>query len=237
MDEKEISEKPTKKRRKLSVFLNILIIFVSVVALGVAGVLIYQKRYLTPFWVNGQSMYPTLNTNAIKPDGTLYGEEGSSTQPGSKMIDYGVMDKHDRALNNLKRFDVVVCKYSETDSSDKIKRVVGLPGETIKFGQEAENGTLYIKGENDFYTVDQPIDNKYVTSGVYPTGEITLGNDEYYVLGDNRAHSSDSRTNGPIARKLLVGKVVALCAHCEVRLKEDGTLEPFNIKHFFPRFL
>lgn len=237
MDENVSNEKPIKNRKGLSVFFNILITLLSIIALTIAGVLIYQKRYLSPFWVNGQSMYPTLNKYALDPNGQLYKENGSSTLAGSKNVDYGVMDKHERALKKIKRFDIVVCKYSKDDASDKIKRVVGLPGETIKFGQGNINGTLFVKNGNEFYATEQPIDNEYVVAGNYPVNEITLGNDEYYVLGDNRAHSSDSRTNGAIKYEWLIGKVVCVCAHCEVRQAADGSLEPFNIKHFIPRFL
>jgi len=237
MDENVSNEKPIKNRKRLSVFSNIVIIFVSIVTLAVAGILIYQKRYLSPFWVNGQSMYPTLNKYATDPNGNPYKENGSTTLVGSKNVDYGVMDKHERALKKLKRFDVVVCKYSAEDSTDKIKRVVGLPGETIKFGQDEQNGSLYVKNGEQFTVVEQPIENQYVASGKYPVSEITLGNDEYYVLGDNRAHSSDSRTNGAIKYSWLVGKVVCVCAHCEIRQASDGSLEPFNIDHFIPRYL
>ncbi len=237
MAENVSNEKPIKNRKGLSIFFNIFITLLSIIALAIAGVLIYQKRYLTPFWVNGQSMYPTLNAYAVNENNVAYKENGSSTLPGSKKVDYGVMDKHDRALKNLKRFDIVVCKYGDDDESDKIKRVVALPGETIKFGQGAENGSLYIKNGEEFTFVEQPIDNQYVAAGNYPVSEITLGDGEYYVLGDNRAHSSDSRTVGKIMRRWLIGKVVCVCAHCEVRQAADGTLEPFNIKHFVPIFL
>lgn len=237
MDENVTNEQPIKNRKRLSVLFNIFIVLLSIIALSIAGVLIYQKRYLSPFWVNGQSMYPTLNKNTLRPDGQPYGEDGSSTQPGSKKAEYGVMDKHERALKKLKRFDIVVCKYSANDASDKIKRVVGLPGETIKFGQGETNGTLFVKNGDTFYATEQPIENKYVAAGTYPTAEITLGDDEYYVLGDNRAHSSDSRNNGPIKFEWLVGKVVAICAYCDVVTAADGSSEPTNISHFFPRFL
>ena len=68
-----------------------------------------------------------------------------------------------------------------------------MPGETIKFGQGNINGTLFVKNGDEFYATAQPIDNEYVVAGNYPVNEITLGNDEYYVLGDNRNNSSDSR--------------------------------------------
>ena len=242
MDENVSNEKPIKNRKRLSVLFNIIIILVSIIALSIAGVLIYQKRYLSPFWVNGQSMYPTLNKFALDPNGVPYenGEKsGSTTSPGSTKVDYGVMDKHERALKKIKRFDIVVCKYSDTDTSDKIKRVVGLPGETIKFGQGEVNGTLFVKNGDTFYAQEQPIPNEYIVAGTYPVGEIILKDNEYYVLGDNRAHSSDSRnpSNGPIKFEWLVGKVVAICAYCDITTLEDGTVGPTNISHYFPRFL
>lgn len=243
MDENVSNEKPIKNRKRLSVLFNVLIILLSIVALSIAGILIYQKRYLTPFWVNGQSMYPTLNKFALDPNGNEYGNGettgGTTTAVGSKKVDYGVMDKHDRAKKSIKRFDIIVCKYHEGEDTDKIKRVVGLPGETIKFGQGDIKGTLFVKNGDDFFKVDQPIPNEYVAKGDYPINEITLGNSQYYVLGDNRNHSSDSRSEsvGPIDYKLIVGKVVALCAYCEIAKLPDGSVGPTNISHYFPRFL
>ena len=240
MDENTSNEKPIKNRKKLSVLFNVFIILLSVIALAIAGVLIYQKRYLSPFWVNGQSMYPTLNKFALDPNGVLYGtgeKSGSTTLVGSTKVDYGVMDKHDRAKKSIKRFDIIVCHYKEDDTSDKIKRVVGLPGETIKFGQGVANGALFVKNGDTFFAQEQPIPNEYVAAGNYSADEITLGDDEYYVLGDNRAHSSDSRSVGPIKYSWIIGKVVAICAFCDVTTLDDGSVGPSNIQHFFPRFL
>lgn len=239
MDENTSNTKTIKNRKRLSVFFNVMLIFLSVVALCVAGVLFYQKRYLSPFWVNGQSMYPTFNMSALDANGNLYGETGGSTRAGSTKIDYGVMDKHERALKKIKRFDIVVCKYNDYDATDKIKRVVGLPGETIKFGLGSNNGDLYVKGENGFQVVEQPLESKYIKSGFYPAGEIELKENEYYVLGDNRAHSNDSRnpSNGPVKYEWLIGKVVAICAYCDISQNKDGSFEPTNIDYFSPRFL
>ena len=237
MDENVSNEQPIKNRKGLSVFFNILIIFLSIISLSVAGVLIYQKRYLEPFWVNGQSMYPTFNKLALGPDGQPLGVSGGGATAGCTKLDYGAMDTHDRALKKIKRFDIVVCKYKFGDESDKIKRVVGLPGETIKFGQGENNGQLYVKKYEEFAFIEQPLDNQYIEAGSYPSGEIVLADYEYYVLGDNRGHSSDSRTNGPIKYEWLVGKVICIHAHCDLKQNEDGSLEPTNIHHFIPRFL
>lgn len=237
MDENIETPETQKKRRKRDIIFNTFLVLFSVIALAIAGVLIYQKRYLSPFWVNGQSMYPTLNKKAVNANGQLLGVEGGAASVGCRNLDYGVMDKHKSALENLKRFDIVVCKYSFGDESDKIKRLVGMPGETIKFGQGSDNGTLYLKNGDDFDRIEQPIPNEYIVAGNYPTTEYKLADNEYFVLGDNRAYSSDSRTNSPITFDLIVGKVVAICAHCEVKLGSDGSLEPFNIQHYIPLFL
>ena len=237
MDENNVSEVKEKKHSKgTAIFVTFAIIF-SLAAFFFAGVLLYQKWYLTPFWVNGQSMYPTLNKDAVRANGDSLGVNGGAADAGCKMIDYGVMDKHEPALRYLKRFNIVVCNYSFKDDSDKIKRIVGLPGETIAFGTGENNGQLYVKEGDSFTLVKQPIEDKYITAGTYPTGEIKLGNDEYYVLGDNRAHSSDSRNNGPIKQSYLIGKVVAICAHCEIKENSDHSLEPFNVSFFAPRYL
>mgnify|MGYP003313960916 CR=1 FL=1 len=234
----EVNETPKRGFPKWASFLiSFAIIFSTLNMLLFTGILIYQKRYLTPFWVNGQSMYPTLNRYAVDTNGNELGVDGGAASAGYRYLDYGVMDPHKNALKKIKRFDVVVCKYDFGDDYDKIKRVVGLPGETIKFGQGGENGSLYVKSGDSFTLFDQPIPSEYVTPGSYPTGEIVLGDNQYYVLGDNRAHSSDSRNNGPINFEWLVGKVICICAHCELTRNEDGSIEPVNIRHFIPRFL
>lgn len=241
MADEQVIEQPKKKHKKLGVLFDIVIIFVALIALAVAGCLIYQKAYLSPFWVNGQSMYPTLNQKAKLSNGTLIGENGGSVDEGSTMVDYGVMDTHERALKGIKRFDIVVCKYPFDDNSDKIKRVIGLPGETIRFtntgaGNE-HNGDLYVKTDGEFKFVAQPEElNPYVVKGTNYPDEVTLGDNQYYVLGDNRAHSKDSRAVGPISYDNLVGKVVAICAYCEIKRNDQGQLEPTNIYHYAPRF-
>lgn len=239
------NENPNKIRRVINIFLDVLIITIGVVSLAVAGVLIYQKSYLTPFWVNGQSMYPTLNKDAMKKSGILSGETGSGAQAGDYHLDYGVMDCHERALKKLERFDIVVLYRDENKTEKLIKRVIGLPGETIKFtslesGTE-HNGDLYVK-EGDTYTfVEQPIEDHYKVNSnrnAYPKEDIVLGENEYYVLGDNRGHSNDSRTYGKFTFDLLVGKVVAICGYCSIDLDSNNSLQPTEVKYYkWPRFM
>ena len=238
MDKNVENNKSIKNRKRFAKFLNIFIIVVAVTLLALEGVLYYQRSYLTPFWVNGQSMYPTLNEHAVYANGEEIGISGSAS--AGSIVDYGVMDTHKGAINKIKRFDIIVTKYSKTDTSNKIKRVLGLPGETITLvntgkGNE-HNGDLYINGK----LIEQPIESKYIVDGDYSyvkyTQNLVLGSDEYYVCGDNRAHSSDSRGDGPVKKSWITGKVVAICGTCEVYLNEKY-YDIKNIDYKWPRYL
>lgn len=231
MEEKEKTEK-TSTRKKI--FYSLIIVF-SVALLIVEGFVYYQRSYLTPFWVNGQSMYPTLNLHATDANGNELGENPNnpSARPGYT-VDYGVMDTHKKAINKIERFNIVVTKYSKTDTSNKIKRVLGLPGETIEF---KDDGDLYINGAY----VEQPLAETYIRGAKYPVGETVLGEDEYYVCGDNRKHSSDSKNIGPIKKEYITGKVIAICATATVYLNKDENGNDFldikDIDYYWPRYL
>lgn len=240
------NNKSINNRKILERVLTIILVIFLVLCFGVCGVLIYQKRYLTSFWVNGQSMYPTLNKNITDMDGNEYGADGGGIHgEGAKNVDYGVMDCHKSAINRIKRFDIVVCNYSQNDSSDKIKRVIGLPGETMRFiaSSDEHNGELQIKNRNGEYkVVNQPLDQSIIQSGYYSeignNIEYILGSDEYFVVGDNRAlgKSNDSRSVGPIKKEFIVGKVVAIVASCEAYRVGNG-YDIRNINYFsWPRF-
>ena len=98
------NSKPIRNRKVFDDVLSIVLIVFTVIAFAVSGVLFYQRKYLTPFWVNGQSMYPTLNKDAKHYDGTEYGVNGGGIYgEGAKDVDYGVMDEHDAAKKKLKR--------------------------------------------------------------------------------------------------------------------------------------
>ena len=236
MDKNVENTKPIENRKRFKDFLPIIVIVFSVILLVIEGFVYYQRAYLTPFWVNGQSMYPTLNGNALDAKGNKLNENSGPSAVGYT-VDYGVMDKHEKAINKLKRFDVVVTKYDEFDTSDKIKRVIGLPGETIWFTVTGEgnknNGNLYVNGE----LIEQPLESKYVIAGSYPSGKIKLKQNQYFVCGDNRAHSYDSRDVGAIPKTEIVGKAVALCATAKVFLNNEGKLDVKDIKYHSPRYL
>lgn len=101
-------------------------------------------------------------------------------------------------IGNINRFDIVVVSNENTEnlSSDSgwIKRVIGLPGETIKY----KNGNLYVNGKK----IKQSFvsDNNSWFIGTEDFGPVTLGDDEYWVMGDNRSNSCDSRYVGAFKR-------------------------------------
>lgn len=127
---------------------------------------------------------------------------GSSMVPTFHNADYILTDKISYKLGEVKRGDIIVFANPRNESEEFIKRVVGLPGETIKL----ENSTVYINGK--------PLSEPYLPLGttVYPGSFLTEGTpvkispSHYFVMGDNRTHSSDSREWGEINREEIVGR-------------------------------
>ncbi|MCD8028261.1 MAG: signal peptidase I [Erysipelotrichaceae bacterium] len=107
--------------------------------------------------------------------------------------------------NNIERFDVVVA-YSDELDEKIIKRVIGLPGETIAF----KNDVLYVNGEivvQDFLDQDFVEESKitYNVDNFTEDFEVTLGDDEYFLMGDNRLRSTDSRVLEPFFIDDIIG--------------------------------
>jgi signal peptidase I len=129
--------------------------------------------------------------------------EGQSMEPNFHNNEYLVVEKVSSHFAQYKRGDVVVFKSPTNPDLDYIKRIIAVPGETIKI----TNNKIYINGtqidedyipSGDLTLIDQ--DNKMIL-------EKTLGPNEYFVLGDNREHSSDSREFGVLDKSSIVGKV------------------------------
>ena len=98
-------------------------------------------------------------------------------------------------LGDIKRNDIIVIDY-EKGQDEIVKRVIGLPNESIRI----KNNRIYIN--------DKEIENSYAYGETSDYDEITLGEDEYFVLGDNRLISKDSRIIGPVKRSKIKGKTI-----------------------------
>ena len=127
---------------------------------------------------------------------------GDSMNPELSNGDVTLMDKVAYNMSTPKRGDVIAFKPNGNENSHYyIKRIVGLPGETI----EVQDGKILVNGKE--------IKEKYETTEISELGlldePIELGNDEYFVLGDDRQNSEDSRSEdiGNVKRSDIVGKV------------------------------
>jgi signal peptidase I len=128
--------------------------------------------------------------------------EGRSMDPTFQSGDYLIVDKLSYRLHEPKRNTVVVFHYPNDPSKSFIKRIIGLPGETVV---EKDNEVTIINKENpDGIKIDQ----SYVVHELPATFKITLKADEYFVMGDNRAESFDSRSWGPLNKKFISGKPI-----------------------------
>ena len=174
-EEVELEEKETKKKKT---FLREVTEWGIAFCVAVIFAVLIREFLFAPVLVDGESMRPTLNTQ-------------------SRVI----VNKMSYTFSKPERFDIVV--YHATKESDYIKRVIALPGERIKY----ENDVLYINGE----VVDEPYldefkralpDDQPLTADF---AEIVVPNGEYFLIGDNRRFSKDSRVMGTIPEHRIVG--------------------------------
>ncbi|MGH3041936.1 MAG: signal peptidase I [Gaiellaceae bacterium] len=168
--------------------------WVVTIVIAVAAVLAIKAWVVNPYRIPSSSMEPTLHCAAPEPGC----EAGASDRVLANRFIYRFRDPS--------RGDIVVFK-TPADAVERcgaggtfVKRLVGLPGDRIAL----RRGVLRVNGER----VDEP----YVNGG--PPGsdftERTLGPDQYFMMGDNRAQSCDSREWGPVNRADLIGPVFAV---------------------------
>ena len=170
----ETAEQPkNKKEEKKKTVGQEILSWILTFAVAIALALVIRTFIFEPVRVDGHSMDYTLADN-----------------------EYMIVTKYDYLLGEPERFDVIICPYPERGRTNFVKRLVGLPGDTVSM----LNGTLYVNGE----AIDEP----YITNKAnYNMQAYTLKDDEYFVLGDNRSSSNDSHIIGPISREQIKGHV------------------------------
>jgi len=148
-------------------------------------VIIVPIRYflIQPFYVRGASMEPNFNER-----------------------DYLIVDEISYKFNNLKRGDIVVFRYPRNPKEYFIKRVIGLPGEKVQikdgkviiFNKQNEKGIAleepYLSGDTNTVSMNEDV--------------IAIADNEYFLLGDNRTQSKDSRSFGPVNKSYITGRVL-----------------------------
>lgn len=155
--------------------------FVQVAVIAAAIIVPVRYFLIQPFYVRGASMEPNF-----------YDHE------------YLIIDEISYRFAEPARGEIVVFRYPRDPSEFFIKRVIGLPSETI----EIFEGQIIIY--NNDHPNGLPLDESaYLSEDMITPGrqKVTLSSSEYFVLGDNRRHSSDSRVWGPVPRSDIIGRV------------------------------
>lgn len=177
---KKESSKAVKRARAIWEFMSDVLIN-GVIVVGI--VVLIRFFLFSPFQVEGNSMEPNLHTK-----------------------EYIIVDKISYRFNEINRGDIVVL-IPPTDTDDRyIKRIIGLPGEKIEF----LNGQVLV--HNDEYPTGIRISEEYLSEENIRTifngkeNVITIPDDHYFVMGDNRRSSNDSRSFGSVHERNIVGK-------------------------------
>lgn len=127
---------------------------------------------------------------------TIFIVKGASMEP--KLIDGDIMlvNRVQYRTTPINRGDVIALYFPGEDEEKFVKRVIGLPGETVKI----ENANILINNQ----IIDEPYIDNNTTK---PNQTVKLNDDEYFVMGDNREVSSDSRVWGPLSKQYIIGIV------------------------------
>lgn len=128
---------------------------------------------------------------------------GDSMEPTLIDKDYLIVDKLSYNIGEPKRFDIVLFPFKYEKRTYYIKRIIGLPGETVYID---DNGNIYINDK----ILHESYGNAVILKPGLAANKLCLGEDEYFVLGDNRNNSCDSRdpSVGIIKRDKIVGKAL-----------------------------
>ena len=179
---------PDKKEKPKKTLKQEIIEWVVTLAVALVIAAVVRTFIFEPVRVDGNSMYPTL-------------------KHGEVMI---VSKMSYRFGGEPELFDVVICHYPERGNTNFVKRVVGLPGDTVEIrdGHLIVNGVAY----EEKFLHERPVEN---------FGPITVPEGQYFVMGDNRNNSNDSRRVGPLEREYIMGKVSAVLWHTIPATLED----------------
>jgi len=230
LQKKELPPRVDRKEvlyEKSNKFFNALVAVILTIIILFATSYIVVFSFYSRVYIDGASMYPTLNNFT-----------------NSQYREFGLMNTH---KSHFKRGDIIVFDRSNDGSGDYlVKRVIGLPNETIKItdgGGAALADYIDISYDGSTFRLDE----SYLTdvaktstyAGAFATySPLTLSENQYFLMGDNRANSQDSRMIGPIDKTQITGKLLVLYGYAENVLTEtDGNGQVMNTlvnKHYYP---
>lgn len=176
-DDETIKTEKPKRHPAVAILLGIFD-FIKTVAMIVVVAFAIRIFALQPYIVEGQSMEPTFQNK-----------------------DYIITEKVSYRFREPARGDIVIFHPPDNPSVNYIKRIIGLPGDKI----EVKGETVYVNGIklNETYLFVTPQEANLKT----PNTVVTVSPDEYYVLGDNREHSRDSREIGPVPKQNVASHI------------------------------
>jgi len=153
----------------------------KMVVISLAIIVPIRYFLIQPFYVKGASMEPNFHEN-----------------------EYLMVDEITYRFRVPQRGDVIVFRYPKDPQDYYIKRLIGLPGETV----EIKDGWVYVTDETG---LTSKVEESYLPASASTVAlletPIQLGSDEYYVLGDNRNGSKDSRSFGAVKKSFIIGRV------------------------------
>jgi signal peptidase I len=163
--------------------LNFILSIFTIAVISLAVIVPIRYFVVQPFYVNGASMEPSF-----------YDQE------------YLLVDELSYKLREPARGDIIVFRYPKDPSEHFIKRIIGLPGEKVEF----KNNKVYIYNEENPKGV--ALEETYLEKNTATLGLAydlyELGEQEYFVMGDNREYSKDSRSFGPVNKGFFTGRVI-----------------------------
>lgn len=174
----------SNQKKSYKVFFDFFKEIIKVVIVSAIVVIPIRYYLIQPFFVSGASMVPQFHNG-----------------------EYLIIDEFSYRNNAPQRGDVIVFRYPKDTSQFYIKRIIGLPGETIQI--KNEQVVIYDKNKQ-LYPWGLLLDETgYLNKGEATKGNIdlVLEDNQYFVMGDNRQFSSDSRYWGPVDKKFIIGKV------------------------------
>jgi len=173
---------------------------IKVIVLALVIIIPVRALLFQPFFVSGQSMEPNFDEGQY----LVISEFGYKTTESLLGIPFGFTI---RPYKDLHRGDITVFEVSKNPETYYIKRAIGLPGESI----EIKRGRVVIYNSTNpegIFLDESGYLSQEALSSLQDMPRVPLGENEYFLMGDNRSHSHDSRSIGPVKRGQITGRVL-----------------------------